>query len=164
MAGVSTDDSEGLTLNVMPMLDIFSILMTFLLMSYSTDPVQYDVNAGVELPESTTMSALDEVPTIVVTKDEILVNDKKIASIFGGDVPEKDRNQGAVYAVYEELDKLAKANKRLQSLTAQELKSKTSTLTMEMDEGHRFQLMKRIMLSAQQAEFVTFKLMVTREG
>ena len=164
MAGVSTDDSDGLTLNVMPMLDIFSILMTFLLMSYSTDPVQYDVNAGVELPESTTMSALDEVPTVIVTKDEILVNDKKIASIFGGDVPEKDRNQGAVYAVYEELDKLAKANKRLQNLTAQELKSKTSTLTMEMDEGHRFQLMKRIMLSAQQAEFVTFKLMVAREG
>jgi hypothetical protein len=34
---------------------------------------------------------------------------------------------------------------------------------MEMDKGHRFKLMKRIMLSAQQADFVQFKLMVQKE-
>ena len=39
-----------------------------------------------------------------------------------------------------------------------------STLTMEMDRSHRFKLMKRIMLAAQQAEFITFKLMVAKQG
>lgn len=162
MAAMSMDSDEGVSLNLMPMLDIFSILITFLLMSYSTDPVSYDVNAGMELPESMTMSALDELPSIIVTKNEIMVNDKKVATILGGDVPEKDRSQGAVYPVFVELEKLAEANKRV--FRGRDDKSKTSTLTMEMDQSHRFKLMKRIMLAAQQAEFVTFKLMVSRQG
>ncbi len=165
MAGVSTESGDSLSLNLMPMLDIFSILITFLLMSYSTDPVSYDVNAGVELPESMTLTALDELPAIKVTKTDVLVNDKKVATIVQGDVPEKDRSQGAVFPVYQELEKLAEANKRLMRgrITDAE-KAKISTLTMEMDQGHRFKLMKRIMLAAQQAEFITFKLMVSRQG
>ncbi len=165
MAGVSTDSGDSLSLNLMPMLDIFSILITFLLMSYSTDPVSYDVNAGVELPESMTLTALDELPAIKVTKTDVLVNDKKVATIVQGDVPEKDRSQGAVFPVFQELEKLAEANKRLiRGRVTEAEKAKISTLTMEMDQGHRFKLMKRIMLAAQQAEFITFKLMVSRQS
>jgi hypothetical protein len=160
MASVQND--EGVSLNLMPMLDIFSILITFLLMSYSTDPVSYDISAGLELPDSVTITALDELPSIIVTKNEIMVNDKKVATILGGDVPEKDRSQGAVYPVFVELEKLAEANKRV--FRGKEDKTKTSILTMEMDQSHQFKLMKRIMLAAQQAEFVTFKLMVAREA
>lgn len=166
MAGVSTGDGgTNLRLNIMPMLDVFSILVTFLLMSYSTDPVSYDVTSGLELPDSATMTALDEIPVISVTQNEILVNDKKVAAILDGDVQKKDRSQGAVYPVFEELEKLAKANKRLMEQGSSEVdKAKMSTLTMEMDQSHQFKLMKRIMLSAQQAEFITFKLMVARQG
>ena len=164
MAGVSSDSGEQLELNLMPMLDIFSILITFLLMSYSTDPVSYDVNAGVELPESISLTALDELPAIKVTKTEIMVNDRKVATVVGGDVAEKDKAQGAIYPVFQELEKLAEANKRaLRGRLEGAEKAKISTLTMEMDQGHRFKLMKRIMLSAQQAEFITFKLMVARQ-
>lgn len=165
MAGVSTDSGESLSLNLMPMLDIFSILITFLLMSYSTDPVNYDTNAGMELPESNTLTALDEMPSIIVTKTTILINDRQVATIQGGDVPESLRSQGAIFPVFQELEKLAEANKRIVGRKLDESeKAKLSTLTMEMDREHRFKLMKRIMLSAQQAEFVTFKLMVAREG
>jgi len=165
MASVNMDSGETLSLNLMPMLDIFSILITFLLMSYSSDPVSYDVTAGVELPESATLAMLDEIPEIKVTKTEILVNDKKIANIINGDVQAKDQSQGAVYPVYQELQRLSESNKRALGSRLSEIdKSKIQTLTMEMDQGHQFKLMKRIMLSAQQADFITFKLMVAREG
>jgi hypothetical protein len=166
MASAGGGSKDTLFLNLNPMLDIFSILITFLLMSFSSDPVTHNVDAGIELPESTTIVALDEVPTIVVTKTEIVINGKKIADIVAGDVPEKDRTQGAIQSVFVELDKLGEANKRL----AKNIKSNdpnaigtTGALTMEMDKGHRFKLMKRIMLSAQQADFVQFKLMVQKE-
>jgi len=117
----------------MPMLDIFSILITFLLMSYPTDPVSYNTNAGVELPESTTLAALDETPSIVVTKTEIKINDKIVSTVVAGDVPEKDRQQGAVYPVFQELEKLMEANKRaLRGRLTEADKSKLSTLTMEI--------------------------------
>lgn len=165
MAAMSTGGSgDSLELNLMPMLDIFSILITFLLMSYSTDPVSYDVNAGVELPESLTLSALDELPAIKVTKTEIIVNDKKVANIVAGDVAKADMSQGAVFPVYQELQKLAEATKRaLRGRLLEQDKAKLSTLTMEMDQQHRFVLMRRIMLAAQQAEFITFKLMVSKQ-
>ena len=165
MAAMSTDSGDALSLNLMPMLDIFSILITFLLMSYSTDPVSYDISSGVELPESLTLSALDELPSIKVTRSEIIINDKKVATIVQGDVAEKDRSQGAVFPVFEELKRLAEANQRLlRGRISEADKAKMSTLTMEMDQSHRFKLMKRIMLAAQQAEFITFKLMVSKQS
>jgi biopolymer transport protein ExbD len=162
MASAGGDDGESLKLNIMPMLDVFSILIVFLLMSYSTDPVSYDISAGLELPDSQTLIALDSLPTIVVTKNEILVQDKKVASIFGGDVEEKDRSQGAIFPVFKALEQIAEANKRTKAKSTEQKKA-LSTLTMEMDKAHRFQLMKRIMLAAQQAEFITFNLMVGRQ-
>jgi biopolymer transport protein ExbD len=165
MASASSGSGDSLSLNLMPMLDIFSILITFLLMSFSSDPVSHDVDAGIELPQSSTIVALDEIPAIVVSKTEVKVNDVKVA-LIDGDVPESARSQGAVYPVFVELKKLAEANKRLTKTIRGDdpsAKGSTGALTMEMDKDHRFKLMKRIMLAAQQAEFVQFKLMVEKE-
>jgi len=162
MSGVGGDSNEGISLNLNPMLDVFSILITFLLMSFSTDPVNHDINKDVTLPESKTFVALDEVPTITVSKTEIYINERKVANIVQGDAEEKDRSQGAIFPVFQELTKLADASKK--SMTASGgPKKKNPPITMEMDKDHRFKLMKRIMLSAQQAEFVSFKLMVSKE-
>jgi hypothetical protein len=166
MASAGGSSKDTLTLNLNPMLDIFSILITFLLMSFSSDPVSHDVDAGIELPQSNTIVALDEIPTIVVSKTEVRVNDKKVADVVAGDVPEKDRAQGAIFPVFDELKKLAESNKRVNKSARSDdpnAKGSTGALTMEMDKSHRFKLMKRIMLSAQQAEFVQFKLMVQKE-
>ncbi len=168
MAAVGGGSKDTLSLNLYPMLDIFSILITFLLMSYSTDPVSHDVNSGLELPDSTTMIALDELPAIVVTKSELFVNDKKVVDVVNGEVPKEqlgESYQGAIRPVYDELKRIAEANKRIAAaanMSDPATLGKTGALTMEMDKGHPFKLMKRIMLSAQQADFVTFKLVVTR--
>jgi hypothetical protein len=164
MASVGGDGGDSLSLNLTPMLDIFSILVTFLLMSYSTDPVNHDVDENLELPNSLTMSSIDEIPAIVVNRKEILINDKKIVDIVAGDVPEADRHQGAIMKVYEELTKLAEANKKAMLKAGEEDKKKVSTIGMEMDKEHNFKLMKRVMLSAQQADFITFKLLVSKEN
>lgn len=159
MAGFG-DSRDSIRLNITPMMDVFSILITFLLMSYSTDPVNHDLGEGLELPKSSTLTGLDEIPSLTVTQREILINGKTVAPIVGGDVPENYRSQGAIQPVFEELEKLKKANDRV--LRAQGKVKKLGTLTMEMDKGHDFLLAKRLMLSAQQAEFLTFKLLVKK--
>ena len=163
MASAGASDNSSVSLNLYPMMDIFSILIVFLLMSFSSDPVNHDVNPSIELPQSRTLASLDEVPAISVTRNEIIVNDKKVVNIVNGDVPEQDRSQGAILPVYEELRKLREAGKRIEK-KANGKEKDTGTLTMELDKDHRFQLMKRVMLSAQQAEFITFKLMVAKDG
>ena len=112
MASVG-EGGDSLSLNIMPMLDIFSILLTFLLMSYSTDPVNYDIDSNLELPDSVTLVTMDEVPSVVVNRDEIYVNDNKIVDLQGGKVQEKDLQQEAIFSVFQELQKLAIQNKKV---------------------------------------------------
>lgn len=158
MAAVSDGGGDALALNIMPLLDIFSILILFLLMSFSNDPLTHDVRQGLELPDSKTLTSLDEVPAIVVTKSEILVNDKKVTTILNGDVQERDRSQGAIFPLFTELQKVAEITEK----ASRKKTSKNIPITLEMDKGHSFKLLKRIMLSGQQAKFVTFKLMVSK--
>lgn len=165
MASVGGEGGDSLSLNLTPMLDIFSILVTFLLMSYSTDPVNHDVDQNLELPDSITVVNMDELPSIIVNRDEIYVNDNKILDLENGKAPEKDVQQGAIIPVYNELLKLAEQNKKIAARFSGEenKKSKPGVLTIEMDRKHDFELLRRIMISGQQAEFITFKLLVAKE-
>ena len=160
--GVSVGgDEEIIALNVMPMLDIFSILILFLLASYSTDPVSHDLTEGIELPESFTTASLDEIPTLIVSKNQVKVNDKKILTLVDGDVQEKDKAQGGVYALYEALQALQDAGQKFKN-EEKDKDKKPGGLTIEMDSSHVFKLIKQLMLSAQQADFVRFKLEVAK--
>ena len=153
--------NETISLPITPMLDIFSILVTFLLMSYSSDPVSHDPNPALELPDSRTTVSLDEIPSVVVSKNEILVNDKKVVTVIGGVVDKRHTTQGAIYPLFQELVKLNTTNKNY--IGEAKGGDRVSTLTLEMDKNHKFELLKMIMLSAQQAKFITFKLLVSKE-
>lgn len=162
MAVAGGASNETLSLPITPMLDIFSILVTFLLMSYSSDPISHDPNPALELPDSLTTVSLDEVPAVIVSKNEILVNDKKVVTVIGGNVDQQHTTQGAIYPLFQELTKLHDANQNYGDSVAK-AGGKLSTLTLEMDKKHNFELLKMIMLSAQQAKFITFKLLVSKE-
>ena len=114
MASVGDGGGETVELNIMPMLDIFSILILFLLMSFSTDPVNHDITAGLEMPDSITLRSLDEIPKVTMTKNELFFQDKIIAKI---DLKTRDffpnyTTQGAIKPLFDELEKMAAANKK----------------------------------------------------
>lgn len=172
MASVGSDSEEGLSLNIMPMLDVFSILILFLLMSFSTDPVSHDITSGLVVPESLTIRSLDEIPVITASKSELRVADQKVASIdpATSDFTQEDRRggQGALLGLHQELTKIAEANKKRKRAKVEQEEDDPDlppdSLTMEIDKEHHFVILRRIMKSAQQAEFVAFKLMVTKNS
>jgi biopolymer transport protein ExbD len=159
MASVASDDSSQIGLNVMPMLDIFSILILFLLMSFSSDPVSHDVTRDLELPYSKTLISLDEIPTVIVSKNHVMVNDKKVARIVDGNISEESVSQGAVYPLFQELDKLAESNKRFKKVDD----DSPLGLAMEFDKSLTFKVMKKVLLAAQQSDFIKLKLMVSKQ-
>lgn len=161
MASIGSDDGSTVSLNIMPMLDIFSILILFLLMNFSTDPMNHDVEDGLELPESLTLRSLDELPSISVSKTDIKVNDKSVGSISKGIVDQSMISQGALLPVFKELKKISNANKRFNDKRGEDFIHQA--ITIEMDKSHSFGLMKMLMKSAEQADFVKFKLMVSKE-
>ena len=161
MASAGTDGGESISLNLNPMLDIFSILITFLLMSFSTDPVNHDLRENMELPDSDTLVALDEVPLVSANREAVYYGDKKVADIINGEVPKEFLQQDAIYPLWEELKALAAANKQILKAVGKE--KETGSLTLEIDKGHNFLLMKQIMHAGKEEEFIKYKLMVAKE-
>lgn len=68
-------------LNLTPMVDIFAVLLIFLLKSYSTEGVILTSNHGLELPAST--SSLQPVPTLTLTltKEAVFVEDRRVQDL-----------------------------------------------------------------------------------
>jgi biopolymer transport protein ExbD len=165
VAGVDTGDKDSFTINLYPMLDVFSILIVFLLMNFSTSGESVETKANLELPKSAVKISLDSAATVSITKSEILIQGGVSVPILPeGDIPENLRIQGGITVAYEEFKKIKERNETLKNrnkalnLTEKDI----NLLTLEADKQTPFKLLKRVMLSAQQAEFVTWDLAVDK--
>lgn len=164
MAGIQDENSEEITLNIMPLLDIFSILILFLLMNFSTEPAQVDLKDGVQLPESKIEVALDDVPRVVVGTSYITVGDKKILDFPTGQIPTEKLQKGMIEPLYQELKQLhEELTHKIKEIDPSFSSIKSPSLVLEVDKSVKFRLIKQVMLSAQQADFIEFKLMVSKE-
>lgn len=160
MAG-TVAEGEGFTINLYPILDVFSILIVFLLMNYSTQGQSIESTENLELPKSEVQLSLDESAAVSITKSEIVIQGQiEIPLDANGDVPARFLDQGAIRAAYDEFVKLANSMQTLKNrdqalaLTDADVRS----LTLESDKSISFRVIKRIMRSAQQAEFTSWKL------
>jgi biopolymer transport protein TolR len=67
-------------LNLIPMIDILSVLVAFLLV-YSTEVEVVQNSKGIEIPESIVMTKPRETVVVMLTKDEVFVQGERVASI-----------------------------------------------------------------------------------
>ena len=160
MSGV-VEEGSGFAINLYPILDVFSILIVFLLMNFSTQGQSIESSANLELPKSEVRLSLDEAAAVSITKEEIVIQGQVTIPLdANGDVPARFLDQGSIRPAYEEFVKLAESMQTLKNrdqklaLTDADVRS----LTLESDKGTSFRVIKRIMRSAQQAEFTSWKL------
>lgn len=71
--------AEG-ELNLIPMIDILSVLVSFLLV-YSTEVEVVQNSKGIEIPESIVTTKPRETVVVMLTKDELFVQGERVASI-----------------------------------------------------------------------------------
>ena len=166
MAGIDTGgDGQSFSLNLYPMLDVFSILIIFLVMNFSTSGESVETKLNMELPKSLVKISLDSAANVSISRSEIVIQGgTSIPLGSDGDVPEQYRDQGAIRVAYEEFKKLNSQNLTLKnrdkSLNLSD--SELQTLVLEADKEVAFKVLKRVMLSAQQADFIGWKLAVSK--
>ncbi len=163
------EEFEAIQLNMLPMMALFTIILCYLLKSYSTDPVQITPTPGTLLPKSTTELAPQEAVQVAISDRVILVEDQKVADVKNGRVLaefKKDRNPASMYIVplYEALKKagdkqkmFARYNKKKQELQFKGL------LTIIADKRIPFRLLTEVLYTAGQAEYGAFKFAVIKE-
>jgi hypothetical protein len=163
------EEFETIQLNMLPMMALFTIILCYLLKSYSTDPVQITPTPGTLLPKSSTDLAPQEAVQVAISDRVILVEDQKVADVANGRVAaefKKDRNPASMYIppLYDALKKagdkqkmFARYNKKKQELQFKGL------LTIIADKRIPFRLLTEVLYTAGQAEYGAYKFAVIKE-
>lgn len=136
-------------LNLVSLMDIFTILVFFLMLN-SSDVEVLQTSADLKLPDSTSQKRPDEQTVITVTDDSIVVMGRKVAdvtSLFGsGDV--------AIAGLAEEL--------RYQSERKGIAPEEGRKITIMGDKEIPYWLLKKIMLTCTTEDYARISLAVNR--
>ncbi len=172
--GVSSrKKQEEAKLTLTSMMDMFTIILVFLMKSYSTDvEVNVDATMANVLPVSVSEAKLeqDAEAIVQVTSSAILVKNKKVVSLNNFQVP-KDlldpANPFLITPLYDELNNLHEAAIRMEKAGAI-VKGKPykfkGILVIKGDKNMPSALLMKVMYTAGQAEFAKIYHTAVKEG
>lgn len=144
-------------LNMVSLMDIFTILVFFLLVSSSS--VQDLPNTKkIQLPESVAEQLPKETVVIMVSDDDIVVQGRKVVDI---DAAMRNQN-GEIKDLKEELTRLS--GLKLSAVAAVDGKPVVRDVTIMGDKEIPFKLLKRIMLTCTKASYSNISLAVMRKN
>ena len=149
-------------LNITPMLDMMTILLVFLIKSYSTSSESVNV-ASLVLPHSITRLNTEEALQLMVTEDAILVDQKVVSKLDKGNFRPEDLPEGPggylVKPLYDALESNASHYKRIQEFGGAQFQGK---IALVADKGTPYGILFRILYTCGRAEFGQFKLFVQK--
>ncbi|QSP95104.1 biopolymer transporter ExbD [Marinobacter salinisoli] len=138
-------------LNLVSLMDIFTILVFFLLLNSGSNEI-LKVN-DVVLPDSTAEERPKETTVVTITEEDILVDGRPVATI-----EEVIASNGLIDGLMEELR--FQASKRTE-LTERE-KSLGRAVTILGDQEIPYELLKRVMLTCAKADYRDLSMAVSR--
>ena len=111
----STSRSSNIALNLTPFVDMMTILVTFLLIVFSTNGELLKAQKGLELPSADQQNPLQEAPIITITKSDLSFQGFPVSTM---ETLLKDENpQMKIEALFLKLDAHAKKVKETMALS-----------------------------------------------
>ena len=143
-------------LTLVPIIDIFTMLLFFLMVNTGNVEV-LDLDKTIKLPDSSAQKRAEETVLIKVNADDIIVQGRKVASV----AQVMAGNEDVIATLQQELDVWAK---RKLDVSAEE-KERGHPVTIMGDQKIPYRLLKRVMTTCAQADFRDISLAVaTLEG
>jgi biopolymer transport protein ExbD len=147
-------NKQQLDLNLVSLIDIFTILIFFLLAN-ATDVEVLPSSKAVRLPESTAEKNPKETVVVVVNDNDILVQGRKVAS-----VPEiMNADVDVIEALKTELDFHAS-----RQLIRKENEKPNKAITIMGDKEIPYRLLRKVMVTCARANYSDISFAVTTKG
>ena len=146
-------------LQLTAMVDMFTILIVFLLKSFSTSSVTITPHKNLQLPHSTAYKEPIEALRLVIAMDGIYVDDKKVVEVVEGHIDKQqiDANDADfIRGLYEELDRQATRSKEIAEKN--EDVAFDGKIVMQADARLDYALIKKVMYTSSLAGFADMKL------
>lgn len=151
-------------IQITSMVDMFVILLVFLLKSYSTSPVIINPRDGLRIPESTATTDPVDVVKLIVALDGVFVEDKKVIELENGAVPKAqvDKNDASfIRPLFEALDERAKLAKNIQKVN--DAFEFDGTVLLQADRTLPYEILQKIMYTSMMAGYAEVKLAVAQK-
>jgi len=150
-------------LNIVALMDAFTIILVFLIKSYTADPTSITMRQGLVLPKSTSQQQLVDAVRVVVTQQSIIVNDAVVAQMAPGGViePGELQNQNFIPKLHDALKAQAEHHQMIHNLN-QKVKEFEGLLLVVADKHTQFQSLTSVLYSSGQAGFGKYKFAVLK--
>lgn len=145
-------------LNLVSLMDIFTILVFFLLVN-SSDVEVLQSNKDIKLPASVADKKPEENLIVMVSNEDIIVSGRKITSVAAA----LKSDEGEIKPLSKELKYLAERRKKQMSVEALEKAIKEGLeVTIMGDQKIPYALLKKIMTTCAKAEYRNISLAVSQ--
>jgi biopolymer transport protein ExbD len=150
---------EPAALNITSMMDMMTIILVFLLKSYSTQDISVAPSEDFELPVSTVKKAPEMAVNVVVSKKNIVVDGVPVLSLEKVpdpdnpgqsklQVPEDQRNGQLIDPLLDELSKKADTAKNIGQQSGSEEHAFKGRLLIQCDKKLPFEVLRQVMYTA----------------
>lgn len=147
------------TLQLTAMVDMFTILLVFLLKSYTTSSVQMATVDDIQVPISESATEPKEALRMHVSLKGVYVDDIKVLDLESGQVAKADTDKQDKKFIKKVFDELEKHAKKSQDIADQ---NKThefkGDLILQADQNLDYALLKKIMYTSMLAGYANIKL------
>ncbi len=151
-------------IDITSLLDIITILLVFLVMSYNPSGVEFNIDKTLELPKSIANDYVHTGIVLQVAKNAIWVDNKKIIDMSESEM-KVDENGRRIISLYNELiNKKSLSNQVIQMAPTSEKISNSETkkgmINIIADKTIKYSLIKKILFTCAEAGFGKYKLLV----
>jgi len=155
------EDPEELAIT--SLMDILTILLVFLLKSFSTNPAQVPLGDELELPDSTSLLQVEEAIPVLITKTNVIVGDEAVVNLVDGKIDAADKRDGSYYVtrLYDALSAEATKQKKIAELNRSQ--SFDGLAFIVADSNTQFRTLNEVLYTAGQAQFGKFKFAVIKQ-
>jgi biopolymer transport protein ExbD len=150
-------------LNITPMMDMMTIILVFLLKSFTSSASTITFDQNLRVPKSTTQIKTKLAVMVTITKKVILVEGDAIAPVNQGKVDPTVKRDGEngyyITPLVETLEKHAKREKKVADLTGAKFDAQ---LVIVADQSTPYRLLTEIFYSCGQAGYANYRLLVLK--
>jgi len=153
---------KKLDISINSLLDILSVILVFLMKSYSTTSVQIKPSQDLQVPFSQSALLVEDSTAVTVTLKNLMVDDAPVLTLDGGKLADQDTSTGGllIEPLFQKLqDEVAKQKKIEKKNPTAKFKG---IVTIIADRYVPFPLITKIMYTAGQAEYSMFKFALVK--
>jgi len=146
-------------LNITPMADIFTILLVFLIKTYTSSSIVINPSKGVKLPNAKGENNPVEALKVEISSEGISIDEKSVVRLSRFELQNTKEGLGALD------DAIEKARKK--QITLADVNPEVnveSKILILADQKAPYKLVKRVLASAAQQGYTDYKLAVVQNG